>query len=225
MNNNKYQTSIDFGIIGLGRFGYALAETLARAGKEVLVIDRDPDRVKAISSLVEQAYVTDKLDKDTLHDAGFGNCGTVIVCIAERVDVSILTTLNVIELGVPRVVAKAVNPDHGHVLQKIGAEVVYPEKDMAERLAVSFMYSDVLERIDLMNDYSIEELRVPANLYGKTLNELNFRKKFGLNVIAIISVDHTDVELTPDTSLAEGDVFLLMGKRDKLMNFKENFYP
>lgn len=222
---NKFKNTIDFGVIGLGRFGYALASTLANSGREVLVLDRDPDKVKTIGQLVEQAFVAEKLDKPTLIEAGINNCRVVIICVAEQIDVSILTTLNVIELGVERVLAKAVSPEHGNVLKKIGAEVVYPEKDMAERLATSLMYSDVLERIDIANEYAIEEVKVPPCLWNKTIEETNIRKKFGLNIIAAIKPDHTNVELTPDTLLGKGDVIVVIGKHSSLSRFEEVCFP
>ena len=120
-----YKSTIAFGVIGLGRFGFSLAETLADNGKEVLVLDNNESKVRQIQDKVQQAFVITQPDKSTLEEAGIQNCGTVIVCIGEHVEASILTTLNVIELGVPRVIAKAISAEHGRVLQKIGAEVVY----------------------------------------------------------------------------------------------------
>ena len=103
----QHKSIIEFGIIGLGRFGFALAKTLADAGREVLVIDNNESKIKQIRNITENAFVVGPLDKESLEDAGIQNCGTVIVCIGEKVDVSILTTLNVISMGVPRVIAKA----------------------------------------------------------------------------------------------------------------------
>ena len=124
---NKNKNNI-YGIIGLGRFGSALASRLAESGKDVIVVDRNEAKVKPLCGLTDYAYVTDNLSKDSLEDMGFADCGTVIICIGEEIDVNILTTLSVLNLGVKRVIAKAQSLEHGAVLEKIGAEVVYPEQ-------------------------------------------------------------------------------------------------
>ncbi|MFR2847488.1 MAG: potassium channel family protein, partial [Hungatella hathewayi] len=128
---SRKQGGIEFGIIGLGRFGYALAASLAEAGREVMVIDNTESKVKQIRNLVAEAFVVQDLERETLESTGIQNCQTVIVCIGEQIDKSILTTLNVISMGIPRVIAKATSRDQGCVLEKIGAEVVYPERDLA----------------------------------------------------------------------------------------------
>ncbi len=145
----QHKAIIEFGIIGLGRFGFALAKTLADAGKEVLVIDNNESKIKQIRNITENAFVVGPLDKESLEDAGIQNCGTVIVCIGEKVDVSILTTLNVISMGVPRVIAKAFSYEQGLILEKIGAEVIYPENDMAIRLANRLISSSTVDSIEL----------------------------------------------------------------------------
>lgn len=114
----KYKSTIPFGVIGLGRFGFALAETLADMGKDVLVLDSNEDKINQIQDKVGNALVTPHLDKATLKEAGIQNCETVIVCIGEQIEISILTTLNVIELGVPRVISKAISAEHGKILKK-----------------------------------------------------------------------------------------------------------
>ena len=124
-----------YGVIGLGRFGSALAQTLAEAGEEVIVVDNTEAKVRALRQFTEHAYVTEDLNKETLEEIGIQNCDTVIVCIGEKIDTSILTTLTVVGLGVPQVIAKAISRDQGEVLEKIGAEVVYPEHDMALKVA------------------------------------------------------------------------------------------
>ena len=215
-----YKSSIAFGVIGLGRFGFALAETLSGNGKEVLVLDNNESKVKQIQDKVQQAFVIDQLDKPTLEEAGIQNCGTVIVCIGEHIEASILTTLNVIELGVPRVIAKAISAEHGRVLQKIGAEVVYPEKDRAVRLANSLITPRALDYIDLSNQYAISESKLTDRLSGKTILELNFRKKFGLNIIAIVRGNQTIVEITPELQLNTNDLIAVVGTKDSIVKFE-----
>lgn len=130
----KKKLETAYGVIGLGRFGAALAMMLAQSGNEVIAVDRDEKKVKEMRQYTDCAFVTDDLSSDTLKEIGIQNCDVVIICIGEKVDVSVLTTMSVIELGVPRVIAKALSPEQGAVLGKLGAEVVYPERDMALRL-------------------------------------------------------------------------------------------
>ena len=130
----KKKESASFGVIGLGRFGTALAITLAQAGKEVIAVDRDESRVKELRQYTDYAFVADSINSDTLKEIGIQNCDVVAVCIGEKIDASILITMSVIDLGVPKVIAKASSVEQGEVLKRIGATVVYPEKDMAVRL-------------------------------------------------------------------------------------------
>ena len=124
-----------YGIIGLGRFGTALALELAQSGAELLVLDRDEEKVREMRELTDNAIVIRSLDKKSLQETGIQNCDVAIVCIGEQLDTSILTTLNLVALGIPTVISKATSADHGEILAKLGAEVVYPERDMAIRLA------------------------------------------------------------------------------------------
>lgn len=215
-----YKSSIAFGVIGLGRFGYSLAETLSENGQEILVLDNNENKIKQIQDKVHQAFVVTQLDRATLEEAGIQNCGTVIVCIGEQVEASILTTLNVIELGVPRVIAKAISTEHGKVLQKIGAEVVYPERDRAVRLANSLITPRALDYIDLSNQYAISEIRLTDRLHGKTILELGFRKKFNLNIIAIVRENSTIVEINPELKLNTNDLIAVVGTKNSIVKFE-----
>ena len=122
MKNKK--TNETYGIIGLGRFGFALAPSLAEAGKEIIVVDNSEENINEASKYTENAFLTETLSKENLTEMGLNNCDTVIVCIGEKIDTSIMTTLSLIQLGVKRVISKAVSEDHGNVLKTLGAEVV-----------------------------------------------------------------------------------------------------
>ena len=124
-----------YGIVGLGRFGMALAIELAEAGEDLVVLDQDEEKVRALRDYTEAAYVVKALDKKTLEETGIQNCDVAVVCIGEHIEPSILTTLNLVDLGVKKVIAKATSAEHGEILRRLGAEVVYPERDMAIRLA------------------------------------------------------------------------------------------
>ncbi len=217
----QHKAIIEFGIIGLGRFGFALAKTLADAGKEVLVIDNNESKIKQIRNITENAFVVGPLDKETLEDAGIQNCGTVIVCIGEKIDVSILTTLNVIGMGVPRVIAKAISYEQGMVLEKIGAEVVYPESDMAIRLANRLLSSSILDSIELTEDVAIAELRLTSKIADQTVLQANLRKKYNLNIIALEQNGRTITDITPDIKLKVNDKIVVVGKRVKIKKFEE----
>lgn len=213
---------MEYGVIGLGRFGFALAQNLAKEGKEVLVLDKNESKIKQIRNFTENAFVVDELDHEALEQAGIQNCGTVIICIGENVEASILTALNVIELGVPRVIAKAISFEHGKVLEKIGAEVIFPEYDMAVRLAARLTSSAVLDYILLDNDMTISELRLTSKVAGKTVLEANIRNKFNLNIIAIEKGNITTIDIAPEMSLNVGDIMVVVGKANDVKRF-ENF--
>lgn len=216
----QHKAIIEFGIIGLGRFGFALAKTLADAGKEVLVIDNNESKIKQIRNIIENAFVVGPLDKESLEDAGIQNCGTVIVCIGEKVDVSILTTLNVISMGVPRVITKAFSYEQGLILEKIGAEVIYPENDMAIRLANRLISSSTVDSIELKGDINISEVKLTHKIAGQTVLEANFRQKYKLNIIAIEREGDTITDITPDYVLREDDKVVVVGNRDDLKKFE-----
>ncbi|WMJ90070.1 potassium channel family protein [Anaerocolumna sp. MB42-C2] len=217
----QHKSIIEFGIIGLGRFGFALAKTLADAGKEVLVIDNNENKIKQIRNITENAFVVGPLDKETLEDAGIQNCQTVIVCIGEKIDVSILTTLNVISMGVPRVIAKAISYEQGMVLEKIGAEVIYPESDMAIRLADRLISSSILDSIELTGDIAIAELKLTSKLAEQTVVQANLRKKYNLNIIALEQGGKTTTDITPDIELKVNDKIVVVGKRVNIKKFEE----
>ena len=173
-----------FCIIGLGRFGTALARTLADADAEVMVIDNNEDKLKRIRNYVQDALYIDKLTKDALEDAGIGECETVIVCIGDKVDVNLLTTLNVLSLGVPRVIAKADSLEHGMILEKIGADVIHPEMDTATRLASILLGSKAIYLMRLNGDYVVSEIKITSKFAGKTVQELHLQK-YDLKLVAI----------------------------------------
>ena len=219
----KNWQSSTFGVIGLGRFGTALAKTLAEAEKEVIVVDCNEEKVRELRHYTEYAYVTDNLSKDTLQEIGIQNCGTVIVCIGEKIDTSILTTLNVVSLGVPHVIAKAISSDQGAVLETIGAEVVYPERDMALRLGKRLIANNnFLDFITLSNEVEIQQVPVTDRIVGVSIERLNVRKKYGLNIIAIESDGNTEIEIAPEYRIRKDDILVVIGKMDNICKFEHD---
>lgn len=217
----QHKSAMEFGIIGLGRFGFALAKTLLEAGKEVLIIDNNENKIKQIRNLTENALIAGDLSKETLEETGIQNCDTVIVCIGEKIEASILTTLNIINMGVPRVIAKAMSYEQGSVLEKIGAEVIYPESDMGVRLGNKLLRSRALDFIELRDDITISELKISSKIAGQTVSELDIRKKFKLNIIAIEREEKTLIEITPDCILKENDSIVVIGKKQSISKFEE----
>lgn len=208
---NKKMT---YGVIGLGRFGWSLTEELADAGAELLVLDRDEDKIRKVRELTENALVVKSLDKSTLRDTGIQNCDVVIVCIGEQMESSILTTLNLVAMGIPKVIAKANSPEHGEILNRLGAEVAYPEKDMAVRLANCLESSGVLDFMKLSEKINISKLSVPEKIIGKTVLDINLRANFGLNIIAIENHDEVTEHIEPGYTFREQDILILSGQKE-----------
>ena len=215
------KTRDTYGIVGLGRFGYALAIELAESGADILVMDRDEEKVRELRDYTENAYVVRSLDKKTLAETGIQDCDVAVVCIGEQLDTSILTTLNLVARGVPKVIAKATSIDHGEILEKLGAEVVYPEHDMAVRLAHRLETSRTLDFIQLSEKLNISKLMVPDGIVGKTVLSVDLRGEFGVNIIAIEN-DRTLLEaIAPDYVFRSGDILFVSGSKNSLNRFAE----
>ena len=210
----RRKDTIEYGIIGLGRFGIALATALSEAGKEVMVVDNTESKVKQIRDMVSEAFVVEGIDKASFESAGIQNCETVIVCIGEKIDTSILATLTVISMGVPRVISKATSAEHGCVLEKIGAEVVYPEKDIAIRLARRLDFNS------LNDDIAVSEIRLTTVLEGKSVMEAGIRNQFGLNIVAMEREHDTTIDIQPNYRFRKEDVIVVIGKRDNINRFE-----
>ena len=212
----KKNSDISFGVIGLGRFGSALVKTLAEAGKEVIAIDKDEQRVKAVRKYTDFAFVVDNLNKETLEETGIQNCGTVTICIGEALDVSILTTMLVIRMGIPNVISKANSQEHGEVLKQLGAMVVYPESDMAVRIGKRLISGSLIDYISLDDNVEVRRIAVGGAMVGHSILELNIRNAYGINVIAVERDHQTDVEFPPQYVFREGDIVAVIGKEDKI---------
>ena len=220
-HSNKKNTKISYGIVGLGRFGYALATELSRADADILVLDSDEEKVREMRDLTENAVVIKNLDKKSLAETGIQNCDVAIVCIGEHIETSILTTLNLVSLGVPKVVAKATSAEHGEILEKLGAEVVYPERDMAIRLANNLETERVLDYIQLSEKINISKLQIPEQLVGKSVVDMNLRARFGINIIAVENSGEVVEHVKPDYVFREKDILLISGSRDGLAKLSE----
>ena len=201
-----------FVVLGLGRFGSKMAIELSKAGKEVLAIDRDADLVQNVSEHVTHAVVGDCKDIGVLRALDIEDFDCAIVAIGDDFGASVLTIVNLKELGVPYVISKAHDETQKRALEKLGADkVIIPEYEFADRLAKSLISDNVLDYIELSNEYGIMEIPVPAQWVGKTLRTLNIRAEFGVNVLAFKRNNKIDVPSQADYIIKEGAIMLILG--------------
>ena len=210
-----------YGIVGLGRFGYALAVTLAEAGADLIVIDASEEKIRELREVTENAFVVNNLDKKTLEETGIQNCDVAVVCIGEHMDTSILTTLHLVSMSIPTVISKATSAEHGMILEKLGAEVVYPEKDMGIRLANRLETARALDFVQLSEKINVSKIQIPQKLVGKAVVDLNLRSRFGLNIIAIENSGTVIEVIGPDYLFAKNDILFLSGSKEGLHKFSE----
>lgn len=208
-----------YAVIGIGQFGYSVAHALSAMGFDVLAIDENEERTQAISSIVTHAVSADSTDEEALRALGIRNFDVVVVAIGKDIQASILTTLILKEFGGPQIVVKAQNELHGKVLRKIGADiVVHPERDMGLRVAHHLTSPNILDYIEISEEYSILELKASPSVIGKSLRELNIRAKYKCNVMAIKQHGGSKMNISPDADepLTAQDVLVVVGQRDDL---------
>ena len=219
--NQKKNSGELYAVIGLGRFGMALARELAAKGKSLLVIDYDREKINEALEFTDNAFIVGSLTVDALEETGIADCDIVVIAIGEQIDTSILTTLTVLRLGVGRVIAKARSEEQGEVLTTLGAEVVYPEHDMALRLASKLVSPHILEYISLSSSIDIMEIRMTPIIDGVTVIDSGLRAKFGLNVIALRHGDEMTTDIRPTTKLITGDTITVIGKKENIAKLEE----
>jgi trk system potassium uptake protein TrkA len=204
-------------VIGLGRFGSAVARELERLGHQVLAIDRGEQQVNDIASEVTHALQLDAADEDALRSAGAGDFHTAIVAISTDAEPSIFATMVLKRLGVRTVIAKAGSQLHAEILSRVGADrVVLPERETGLRLAHSFNVPNVIDYLDVAPNFGIEKIRPPASFIGKSLGELDLKTRLGLTPIALRRGQQVFVNPARDERVAEGDELILIGRDDKL---------
>lgn len=204
-------------VIGLGRFGSSVAETLFQQGHEVLVVDIDMSKVEPFMNKSTLAIQADATDESVLKELGVHNYETAIVAIGEDIHASILVTLLLKEINVKNVIAKAKNERHGKMVSKIGADrVVYPERDMGERLAHQLGSGKLIEHIRLSKKYDILELTAPESFHNKTIKELSKQTNRKITIIAIKKGDEVDISPNYDAVIEPDNVVLLVGEKAEL---------
>lgn len=216
MRNKQYV------VLGLGIFGSTIAKTLSQFGCEVLAIDKNPECVQRVSDFVTKAVIGDITDQQFLIDLGVEEFDVGIVAIGNHLEESLLGVLNLKEIGIPYIIAKAKNKRFKAVLEKIGANrVIRPEKEMGEKVARSLLRKNITDLIEIDDNYSVVEMKVPQAWVDHSLNELNLRKNYGINILGkrdskthclVLSVD-------PHEKIHMNDHFLMIAETDKIEKF------
>lgn len=213
-----------FAVIGMGRFGSSVAVTLSNLGYEVLAIDSSEQRTQEVANLVTHVVQADSTDEEALRSLGLQDFDVVVVAIGQDIQSSILTTILVKEIGVPRVVVKAQTELQGKVLRKVGADkVIYPERDMGQRVAHHLISSNIIDHIELSDDYSLVEIAASGQMIGRSLRQLDIRAKYGCNVMAIKNGDKMNIAPHAEDLIQLHDVLVVVGKNTDLQHFEKTF--
>ena len=205
-----------FAVIGLGRFGRSIAMELSNLGADVMVIDNDEEKINRLSDYVTCAINVDVCDTDALSSTGIANMDAVIVAMADYLEPSIMSVITAKELGVPLVIAKARDHVTGSIYDKVGADkVVFPERESGKRISKQLMCADFLEFFELSESVSLIELLPRKEWVGKSLRELNLRREYRINVIAVKENEDVNVVMDPDEPLkADSPLIITIRKED-----------
>lgn len=199
-------------LIGLGRFGKHIAQNLYELGHQVMAVDKIEERVNEILPIVTSALIGDSTNEDFLMSLGIGNFDVCIVCIGDNFQSSLETTSLLKELGAKKVVSRAARDVHAKFLLRNGAdEIVYPEKQLAKWTAIRYTANHIFDYIELGENYSVYEVEIPEAWFGKKVSEIDIRKRFGINIMALRHHGELNINITPDMELIPGDNMLVLG--------------
>ncbi len=212
-----------FAVIGLGKFGFHAAKALFEDGNEVVAIDTDKARVQAIDPWSSEAVILDATCKDSLRSLGLENMDGVIVSTGTKISISILICLYLQEMGVQRILAKALDDDHAKILRRVGAtDIIHPERDSALRVSRSLSRPNILDFIPLSEEYDLVQVGPPQEFIGKSLRDLNLRAKYNVHIIAIKEVMPENFILVPsaDFRIKDSDILVILGKTADIRKIK-----
>lgn len=210
-------TAKSFIVIGMGRFGTALASELCKAGCEVLAVDSDASRINAVMDTVTHAIQADTTDERAIKQLGVRNFDAVIVSVGDDIRTSILTTVLCKEQGAKEIICKSSDELHTKLLLKTGADkVLQPEREGGVRLARSLVNDSIVDYLDLSDEFSIAEAHLPADWIGRSLKEIDVRRNYGVSVIAIRRGEEIIVSINPDAPMLEGDGLVMIGANAQL---------
>jgi trk system potassium uptake protein TrkA len=212
-----------FAVIGLGNFGFHAAKALYEDGNEVVAVDAVKARIQAIDAYCTEAVVLEATDKEALKALGLENMDGVIVSTGTKISTSILICLYLQEIGVKKILVKALDEDHGKILKRVGAtEIIHPERDMALRVSRSLSRPNILDFIPLSDEFDLIQAGPPKAFIGKTLQELNLRAKYNVYIIAIKELVPENFILVPPASFVvkDSDILIMLGKSDGIRKIK-----
>lgn len=213
-----------FCVIGVGNFGYHVARTLYNEGHEVVVVDLRQDRVERIKDEVSYAVIGDASSKEFLKGQGIDEMDAVVVSTGEHSHRATLITLYLKEIGIPRILVKAVDEDHGRILKKVGAtDVIYPEKDMAIKIARGLASPNILDFIPVGREYNIIEVAPPKEFIGKSIEELDLRRKRKVTIIGIKDALTDEFITAPPAThiIKDSEALIMVGKSEDLEKISE----
>lgn len=211
------QNAKQFAVIGLGQFGASVAVTLYSMGYDVLAVDVDADRIDAINGKVTHAAQADATDEEALRTLGLHNFDVAIVSVGNAVQDSIMITLLLKEIGVPEVIVEAQTDIHAKALGKIGADkVLFPERDMGQRVAHNLASSNIMDMIELSSDFTLMEIKALDEWVGHSLSELAMRRHYGINVVAIFYESGVNASPKAEDVIEATDVLLVVGAADRV---------
>ena len=204
-------------VLGVGKFGRNIAKTLYQEGQEVLVVDKDKNAINEIADFVTHAYIGDTTDERVLNEIGIRDFDYVVISLSSNIRDSAITTVLCKELGAKYIIAKAVDNIHAKLLDKTGADmVVQPEKEAGIRLAKTLVADNIIDFLELSDEYSIHETRIPSSWVGKTLIQLNVRQKYDVSVVGIRRNSQMMVNIDPNEPLLQDDILIMIGSNEGL---------
>ena len=211
-----------FAVFGLGRYGMATAKELSAAGAQVLAVDLNEQTVQAAAAFLPLVKCADVTDPAVLEMLGIGNFDVVIIAMAEHMEACVMAVMLCKEAGVPTVIVKCASETHGRLLSRVGADqVVIPESESGTRMARNLLSSGFVDMMELSGEVALIEVPVKAEWVGKSLIELNLRKKYNINVVAVKHGEAIDVTIDPAAPLHEGGSLVVIAETAKLHKLKE----
>jgi trk system potassium uptake protein len=212
-----------YAVIGLGNFGFHITKALFDEGNEVVALDQDKSLVQSTTPFCTQSMVLDATEKENLRSLGLEGMDGVIVSVGSNLSSSILITLHLHEMGVKRIIVKAIDEDHAKILARIGAsEIVHPEKEMALRLAKSLTHPNILDYIPISDEFEIVQISPPREFWGKNLRDLDLRVKYGIQVIAVKETQPNQSTLIPPSTyiIKESDTLIVVGEQKHIKKIR-----
>ena len=209
-------------VFGIGRFGASVARTLEENGCQVIVVDKDYEKIQMIADEVSYAMTADVEDPEAIESLGLKNVDGAIITMVNNMEASIVSAMMCQDLGVKYIVARAKNDMHGRILEKVGVtKVVYPEQEMGERIGRYIAAGDFMDWIALSPEFSLVELPMPQEWVGKSLVELDVRKKYGFNIVGIRKGSEMILQFSPNVPLEKDTILFVIGKNEDLEKFQD----